>query len=72
MTNLSLIPLDDLLNEVSNRFDGFIYMGVQSNTKSNLDTYHRSWAGGSATCLGLCDLLHGIIEKDYDTNKEIK
>jgi len=69
MINLSLISLDDLLNEVFSRFDGFICMGIQQGTKPNQDTYFKRWAGGSATCMGLCDLLHRIIGEDYNSDK---
>jgi len=72
MVNLSLVPLEDLLDEVFSRFDGFICMGVQKGTKLNRDTYFRRWDGGSATCLGLCDLLHNVIKADYNKNKEDK
>ena len=72
MTNLSLVSLDDLLNEVFSRFDGCIFMGVQRETKVNVDNYFRRWSGGRATCLGLCYLLHKIIEDDCNIDKDVK
>ena len=72
MVNLTLISLEDLLNEIFNRFDGFICMGIQRDTAKNMDSYYRRWAGSSATCLGLCDLLYNIIKDDYMSNKSAK
>ena len=72
MNDLSLVSLDDLLNEVFSRFDGFVCMGVQKATKPNIDIYFRRWSGGSATCLGLCSLLELELKKDYDKDEELK
>ena len=69
MPDLTLISLDDLLNEVFNRFDGFVCMGTQKKTQANLDVYFRRWAGGSATCVGLCKLLELEIKKDYSKDE---
>lgn len=65
MIDLSLVETEVLLNEVFNRFDSIIVMGVQNKTTTKTDSYYRRWAGGDASCLGLLELLKGIIKNDY-------
>lgn len=72
MTEISLISTEDLMTEVMGRFSGSIFMGVQSRTKHNQDTYYRRWSGGDAVCIGLTDLLGEIIKNDYLKEMENK
>ncbi len=72
MNELSLVSTEDLMTEVTQRFNASIFMGVQSKTKHNQDTYYRRWSGGDATCIGLVKLLGRIIENDYLKETENK
>ena len=65
MPDLTLIETEVLLNEVFNRFDSIVVMGVQNKTSTKTDSYYRRWSGGDATCLGILELLKAIIKNDY-------
>jgi hypothetical protein len=65
MNDLALIETEVLLNEVFNRFDSMVVIGVQNRTTTKTDSYYRRWSGGDATCIGLLELLKAIIKNDY-------
>ncbi len=66
--NLSLVETETLVNELVNRVDSIIFMGVQEKDKFS-HTYYRRWSGGDAVCLGLIELLKEII-KEYFLEKD--
>lgn len=70
MTDLSFIETETLLNEVFNRFDAMVVMGIQKRTKPNQDTYYRRWSGGNAFGVGLAEILKNIILEDYKTDNK--
>lgn len=62
MNDLSLIPIDDLMQELSKRFDHSIFMGLKF--KGGSATYWR-WFGNDHICGGLCTALGVEIVTRY-------
>lgn len=67
MTDLSLVPVDVLIDELDKRFCHFVFSGCQvlsgkegSKEDSKIFTM-RKWNGNSATCIGLCGMLQVVI-----------
>jgi len=73
MVELELISTDDLITEMSNRFEHFVIAGLQTGYagKDNIAT-KRSWKGNLATCAGLASQLqHAINEDQFKTGEPL-
>lgn len=67
MEDLNLIPTDDLLREVSNRFEHFVFAGYASNAGKNYT--RRIYKGNFVVCCGLCDTVKSIVLSDFEANR---
>ncbi len=65
MDGLSVVPTDDLIEELKKRFDHTIFFGlravsVEKNGTLNWETKRRH-SGNGFMCLGLCDNMKAYI-----------
>lgn len=69
--DLSLVPLQELYEELLNRFDHAVFMGKKIYGKdSNIS---RRWKGDYHIAMGLCDdLNYEIIQNMLETEEPIK
>ena len=70
MTELDLIETDKLAEELKNRFDVFVMIGVQSKTSKERDTYYNNYKGGISNCIGLLEIMKSILKRNYFDSKE--
>ena len=56
MNDLSLVSTDDMLKELSKRYDSLVFIGLFDRTKDN---YRRDFfsTGHAVTCLGLAAII---------------
>jgi len=66
MDNLQLIPTQQLIDELSSRFDHFIATGIHLLGKTKMDEVYRYYKGNTYLCLGLCEDIKGYIMNDQD------
>ncbi len=65
MTDLSLILLEDILNELKKRYEAYIFSYKNSLDKDTEETAHH-FHGGKTSCIGLVEQFkHGLLN-DYD------
>jgi len=70
MSDLQLVPVEDLVDELKTRFDAVVVAGVQHNGRPKPDRYYF-YHGGFATELGLTELLkEEILGEFYDNEEE--
>jgi hypothetical protein len=55
---------DDLLKELRERMDAFVFMGMREMSEEREDVVH-DWKGGGPTCVGLTVMLQGQIEDEW-------
>lgn len=68
---LSLVPTDDLLNEIMQRHEHAIFAGMQIlGGEDRRYLTRRKWVGNGATCQGLCAELGWKIAKTADEEAE--
>lgn len=74
---LSLIPTEQLIDELDKRFCHFVFSGCQvltgkegSKEESKIFTM-RKWNGNSATCIGLCGMLQVVITDAHLNKNEL-
>lgn len=72
MNDLSLVSIDNIITELSNRYEHFIFSGMQTGIggKDKILTT-RKWGGNSATCVGLASMLAGVISSDHLSRNEL-
>lgn len=70
--NLQLIPTEELLEELRNRFGAIIFRGIQISPKGDDDDiYINDWNGGSDLCIGMCiKLQKDIMDNAYYEDNE--
>lgn len=61
-TELSLMPLEDILEELDKRFDYCVFGGIKKR-QENVDDEQSHWNGGSIQCAGIADFLNKRIMK---------
>lgn len=67
--NLELAQTEELLEELGNRYDHVIFMGVANRTKTEIGVGRR-WSGDVHVCIGLAyDIAHHIMT-DYRPREE--
>lgn len=71
--DLQLVPIDDLVKELTNRFDHAVFMGIKvesNDPKATAGIYScREWVGNSYTCAGLAQSLTRNILNCYDSRE---
>ena len=67
--NLELVPLDDLLDELENRFDNLICIGLKMPSDGNMETIYRV-SGSRYECLGLCEELKDRVKDTFESFEE--
>ena len=67
--NLELLPIDDLLDELGNRFDHTVFMGLKLRDLDNAESTYRV-NGGRFICLGLCEELKDQVKYTFDEDIE--
>jgi len=68
MQDLTLVSLDDLLEEINKRFDIWVFSGMQLRGRESQEIVTmRKWRGNSATCVGLASQLQFIINDQFVT-----
>lgn len=70
MDNIQLIPTEELLKELLNRFDHAIFMGIKVYKEQGGEiTSVRRWIGNSYTCCGLCESIKRSILNEFDSKE---
>ena len=70
MSNLSLIPAEDLLNELMRRFDDVVFKGRRKDDLKPTDHVAMyDWKGEHVICLGLCTEIQFDVLKHYNETK---
>jgi len=73
MTDLSLIPLNDIIKELDNRFEHWIFSGIQTHIGKDDNVFTvRQWNGNSATCSGLASMIQITIFNNHMDKNELK
>ena len=67
---LDLISSDDLIKELEERFEHFVFSGMRTKVGKYSITSYRRWNGNDTTCLGLCSELQHDINVDSSKNLE--
>jgi len=69
---LALTPTDDIIKELGNRYEHFVFSGMQTaiGGKDKILTT-RKWQGNSATCIGLAHMLTNVIYDDHQGRNEL-
>lgn len=68
--DLSLVSMDNLINEINKRFDFWIFSGMQIRDQDSKIVTLREWRGNSATCAGLASQLQIVIADQYFNNEK--
>lgn len=69
MEDLALIPFDDLIIELSKRFDHSIFCGLKDSQKDIVDMKRR-YFGSRIECIGAAEMVKDMIKEDlYATYK---
>lgn len=62
MECLELVPIADLLDELTRRFEHVVFAGlITTEPAKGAMTIHRHWAGNSHSCMGLCADLQQVV-----------
>lgn len=70
MPDIQLIPTDDLIIEILNRFDHSVFTGMRVGLHGGDCYTARRWKGNKATCSGLCSQAQYMINKVADDTEE--
>ena len=65
MQNLELIPLQDLLDELENRYDDMVFVGSMRQTEETEKMDHH-FSGDLTRCLGLVDRIKDRIKDSLE------
>ena len=68
MTDLSLIPLDDLIEAIEKRCDSMVFAYTQ-NLNGLEESCRFYWHGGNFTAIGLAERLINKIHLEMDTKE---
>lgn len=69
MEDLSLISFEDLISELSKRFDHMIFCGLLDSSQDYFDMKRR-YFGSRATCIAAAEFIQDMIKEDlYETFK---
>lgn len=67
--DLSILPTDDLLDEMSRRFDSMVFLGYRENYyKKGSDNVLDRFHGDYPRMLGLCELLKDKVKGSMANN----
>ena len=67
--NIQLANTDDLIEELLNRHEHAVFMGIKLPKENDVISVRR-WRGNTYTCCGLCDSLTKHILDDYECREE--
>ena len=70
---IQLLATQELINELSNRFDACIFYGVKygiDKDKKDTDRFWWHFSGCRATDLGLCDMMKDLLNKDREEKNQ--
>lgn len=72
MSTLELIATDDLILELTRRFDSVVLVGskVTNETKGFNRKFFRRWCGNSHECIGLLVEMQEVILDDLSESSE--
>ena len=69
--DLQLIPTNDLLDELLDRFEHIIICGLQTKVESNNDTlFTKQYKGDFTFCRGLCNEMDSYLEREVAKLRE--
>lgn len=69
MNDLSLVPFEDLMQELAKRFDHAIFCGLLDSDKDHIDMKRR-YFGSRISCIAATELMQDAIKEDlYETYK---
>ena len=72
MADLKLIPLDNLIDELLDRFDSIIVSGLQKDyEKKNTDSYLHRFRGSYSTNIGLCKMMEYVLMDDFEESSSL-
>lgn len=60
-TDLSLVSVESLLEEINKRYEHWIFVGMQEDDRINKVVTMRRWRGNAATCAGLASQIQIVI-----------
>ncbi len=63
--DLSLVPLEKLIDELFERCDHAV-IGLRKDANDKTRWHKRHWMGDPMICLGLCDAVKGSIFIDFE------
>jgi hypothetical protein len=73
--DLSLVPIELIIDELAKRYEHFVFSGVQVLSGSGEDGKIftvRKWGGNSHTCIGLCGMLSVVITDEHMRNNQLE
>ena len=77
VSDLSLVTTNDLIDEMLNRFDHAVFMGIKALDIVNKEddttriSSFRNWKGNSYTCAGLAQSLMRASLADFEDKEEV-
>lgn len=63
MKDLNFISTDALLDELSSRYEQYVFMGTKSQKDNEI--WKRKYKGTLPACLGLCTLIQQLLTEDW-------
>lgn len=72
MKDIQAYPSDDLIKELTRRYENIIIAGSKKPIKIDDSVYFRHYNGNFAACVGLCDIAKRFIMTDFDRLDDIK
>jgi hypothetical protein len=73
MSDLSLVPTDDLVDALRKRFDVFIFAGLQRGEKPGKDVERQAWDGHALWAQGLAaELIRRIQDWERDEDDAVE
>jgi hypothetical protein len=59
------VPTQDLIDELEGRFEHYVFVAQRKGLKQPADVVSKYYNGDIIVCLGLTDVMHDFIMKDY-------
>ncbi len=70
MKSIEVIPTEDLMDELMERCEHAVFMGIRTGIKQPCDVISKQWSGDIIKCLGLAEVMKDFLLEKY--NKDYK
>jgi len=60
--NIELVALDDILDELTNRFDSYVFIALKRDSDA-VETHAGKWQGSKLACIGMCEFMKKELMK---------